>query len=626
MITKVTKESSALYQALFAKAGTALHGTETTISSLDEYFTHLAELKAANENVFTFLPLDEPLFEINANTRAITIPSEFKKNGISVKGDHYAETLYFTVDRYFDTVDLYDPSIKIYIQWEDAQGNDGVSAAIFRDVTIFKTDGKLLFGWAINNTITKNLGNVKFSVRFFRADENNNLLFSLSTLTSVVAVNSGLDFAFDTNGKFDVDVENTFEDDANLLLGRMQNSILIPGTVIIENPPTWTKTIDPSTQDSTVTKDIEQSTLLSVSARPATEGFVSYTWHSAFENGNVRNITGNEDYVLSADREWDTEKIYYKRSIIDNNTSYIPVDQGEYAENTAPISVPLYEYCSMYTIDPNEGVITGEYYVTAKTMLAAEGGFAQSAEIESQHVLVPGPTALTLTEPAAATNHVFLTEGTATLTAQGSTSNSAKDKIDYQWFVGASETADLEDFNKLQSATSSYVVEVENSESVRKAFDETFTVKAVAKRNGSLSEEKTASFRVTEAPHAPVVRVDNTNNKAYLNSNNVAVATVSVTNDVEIANDGFRYVWYKVTSIPGEEASDLDDIAIENATFEKMKSTSTPEDPYTVCDFEIHDTNGSYAGSDVYCKVYTIIAGVSSEEAGRSANITVARG
>lgn len=619
MITKVTKESSALYQALFAKAGTALHGTETTISSLDEYFANLAELKAVNENVFTFLPLDEPLFEINANTRAITIPSEFKKNGISVKGDHYAETLYFTVDRYFDTVDLYDPSIKIYIQWEDAQGNDGVSAAIFRDVTIFKTDGKLLFGWAINNTITKNLGNVKFSVRFFRADENNNLLFSLSTLTSVVAVNSGLDFAFDTNGKFDVDVENTFEDDANLLLGRMQNSILIPGTVIIENPPIWTKTIDPSTQDSTVTMDIEQPTLLSVSARPATEGFVSYTWHSAFENGNVRNMAGSEDYIETEDREWNDEKIYYKQINGSNNElSYEPANKGDYEANTAPISVPLYEYCSMYTIDPNEGVITGEYYVTAKTKLAAEGGFAQSEEIESQHVLVPGPTALTLTEPAAATNHVFLTEGTATLTAQGSTSNSLKDKIDYQWFVGASETADFEDPNKLQSATSSYVVEVEDSEAVRKAFDETFTVKAVAKRNGSVTEEKSASFRVTEAPHAPTLAV--LNPRAYLDSNDVAIATVSVSDAAFIANDGFKYVWCKYTSAENDAEE------IEGAVFTKMKATSTEQDPYTTCEFEVHNVNGNYAGADVYCKVYTIIGTHESTVPGVSDRITISRG
>jgi hypothetical protein len=48
------------------------------------------------------MPLDEPLFEIDANSRSIAVPSEFSRNGVGVKGDHQAETLYFRVDRYFD--------------------------------------------------------------------------------------------------------------------------------------------------------------------------------------------------------------------------------------------------------------------------------------------------------------------------------------------------------------------------------------------------------------------------------------------------------------------------------------------------------------------------------------------
>jgi hypothetical protein len=48
------------------------------------------EVKDENGNtivkptIFTKLPLEEPYFEINANNRTITIPAEFKKNGIAV--------------------------------------------------------------------------------------------------------------------------------------------------------------------------------------------------------------------------------------------------------------------------------------------------------------------------------------------------------------------------------------------------------------------------------------------------------------------------------------------------------------------------------------------------------------
>ena len=111
MITKVTSENKGLYRALFEKASNTLELTgDHTISSLDQYFSVLKTL--TDEDItYSYLPLDEPTFDINADTRVITIPSDFKKNGISVKGDHYAEVLYFTIDRYFDTQDLYDDNL-----------------------------------------------------------------------------------------------------------------------------------------------------------------------------------------------------------------------------------------------------------------------------------------------------------------------------------------------------------------------------------------------------------------------------------------------------------------------------------------------------------------------------------
>ena len=92
---------------------------ELGITSLEEYYNWLPELKADEEGkptVFTKLPLDEPYFEIKANTRAITIPDEFKKNGVAVQGDDLAEVVYFMIDRYFDAVDL--NNTEIYIEWE----------------------------------------------------------------------------------------------------------------------------------------------------------------------------------------------------------------------------------------------------------------------------------------------------------------------------------------------------------------------------------------------------------------------------------------------------------------------------------------------------------------------------
>jgi hypothetical protein len=49
------------------------------------------------------MPADEEIFEIDANTRAISIPSKVKKNGIGVYGDHNAEMIVLNIDRYFDS-------------------------------------------------------------------------------------------------------------------------------------------------------------------------------------------------------------------------------------------------------------------------------------------------------------------------------------------------------------------------------------------------------------------------------------------------------------------------------------------------------------------------------------------
>jgi hypothetical protein len=60
------------------------------------------------------LPLDEPRFSIDANTRDIIIPANFRKL-VGVEGDHVAETLIFDIDRYFDFVDLYHDQMNIWV-------------------------------------------------------------------------------------------------------------------------------------------------------------------------------------------------------------------------------------------------------------------------------------------------------------------------------------------------------------------------------------------------------------------------------------------------------------------------------------------------------------------------------
>ena len=86
MITKQTEQNSKKYQSLFRDATEALwaSGSEEydpekdAISDLSQYFSHLkdlVDLKKNNpekfKNRFVILPIDEELFEIDANTEML---------------------------------------------------------------------------------------------------------------------------------------------------------------------------------------------------------------------------------------------------------------------------------------------------------------------------------------------------------------------------------------------------------------------------------------------------------------------------------------------------------------------------------------------------------------------------
>ena len=94
--------------------------TSKGISSLNEYFQHIEDLAAlaigngrsGSDPYFLRVPVDEPYFEINANTRVISVPAALRQVGVI--GDKFAEIVFFKIDRYFDAIDL--DTRQIYIE------------------------------------------------------------------------------------------------------------------------------------------------------------------------------------------------------------------------------------------------------------------------------------------------------------------------------------------------------------------------------------------------------------------------------------------------------------------------------------------------------------------------------
>ena len=81
MITKTLNLDDA-YQELFDEVREKSNGA-IDVDNLDAFYGSIEEIAAVDPK-FLRLPLDEPLFDIDANTRKITVPAEFKANGVSV--------------------------------------------------------------------------------------------------------------------------------------------------------------------------------------------------------------------------------------------------------------------------------------------------------------------------------------------------------------------------------------------------------------------------------------------------------------------------------------------------------------------------------------------------------------
>lgn len=193
------------------------------INSLNEYFQNIEALselaigsgRTGSDPYFLRLPLDEPYFEINANTRGITVPGELSQVG--VVGDKFAEVIFFRIDRYFDAVDL--DTRHIYIEWELPDGTRGMSRDFLRDTQSEKD--KIIFGWLIDDVLTKQIGTIRFAVRFVewtdRGDEANTnaqLLYSFSSLPATISVSDSLHYTL-------------FEDDEELKYNTLHSSSAI---------------------------------------------------------------------------------------------------------------------------------------------------------------------------------------------------------------------------------------------------------------------------------------------------------------------------------------------------------------------------------------------------------------
>jgi hypothetical protein len=577
VITKVTKDNKGLYKALFERAGSEYSqlGTGTVeINTIDEYFACFKSLASLNQ-VFTVLPLDEPTLDIDANTRAITIPADFKKNGISVQGDQVAEIVYFTIDRYFDTTDLYDDDINIVIQWETASSGKttkkGISPAILKDISLYKEEGKLLFGWAINSNITEYAGTIKFSARFYRTqlgdDKKPKITFSLSTLTATATVNPGLNYEF-VDGVSSVEVYN----DTALVKNRFKDSVT-PDSVTSADEPELLYSIPNSESDcfkhETVNigtedepEEITYHYVDLIDGEPAyytfkvqavsEAGIITYEWtRTPLNSAQADSIDGTTEYILTTDTTYSGQHTYYTKSTANGIDSYTvhPVNASwvgtEIPEETA---ATLYERFNTLTATQ-----TGDYQVKALN----RNGIA-SNEKYSDIVRIPGPETLTVVYPDAQET-TYLTDGedgagVVSISATGSTPQDG-DKITYSWYRIGDDDAVQVETTDIGVQNTYEIPEVKSD--ARALYDEQYKVAVYASRNGDDSEVQEYTFRVTDKAHKPIVAPNGTQFDLIPGQTIELTAKVQVT---DIVADSITYSWYKkVIDTESGESVDYND-------------------------------------------------------------------
>lgn len=373
MITYIDAKNAGQYTKLFDRAATVLKENWASltdlagqldtynitqenfeINSLNEYYAYLEFiLKALDSDATEFLdatdeaksflrlPLDEEVLAINADTRTITVPSSFSRYGVGVQGDELAEVLYFTIDRYFDRVDLARNDIQIRIQWEAKDSNKNIIRGITRNFgkeIIYQEANKplMVFGWPISHELTQTDGTIKFAVRFYTLDENSKFTYSFTTLPAEIKVNASLDYDLSDNTLIEVD-------NGSSIINRIKSNGIydvanyeVPNAPLTNEPGIHAvyatgKIIDLPLDDSGVE--------LEFSARPNPSGAISYNWNRF----NYNSTTG--EYAGSSNPYTDGVETVYKK--VEGNITGEALQYQYYQEVTGDGGVKRYQLISL---------------------------------------------------------------------------------------------------------------------------------------------------------------------------------------------------------------------------------------------------------------------------------------
>lgn len=320
--------------------------------SLDGYFAHMADLIGIDSN-YVMIPTDEKPFEINANNRTITVPADFSKCA-GIAGDAMCEIITFTIDRYFDYVDL--ANTHICIQWVTPDKREGISHISLIDTETIS--GKIRFGWPLTEDIASVAGNVNFAVRFFTKDTEGKVVYLFNTLTASLPIKQGLQLVNPTEEANAVSIFKDFIKNSN------NPSYPIPSPVFFGAPGKNLKTQASIGADNTLT--------LEGQAIVEDNGYIQYQWYflendteTAIKVENDSRFEVKDVYkLIDGSNGRDGSEQYYTKAV--DAEAYTLVVSKDLPDTD------LYERYTTLTIkDSDAKNVTGQYWFGATNYIGS---------------------------------------------------------------------------------------------------------------------------------------------------------------------------------------------------------------------------------------------------------------
>ena len=586
VIVKINESNAHLYNALFAKAYQALEdenklmadaiNDEKRFKNLNHYLAHAEELLKIDP-AYLLLPLDEPTFDINADTRNIKA-----SRIVILQNDHNAETIQFTVDRYFDYMDLKEA--RIYAQWTLPSGKTGATwVDEAKDLSI---PGKIRFGWPLTEDVTSEPGIVKYSIRFWNRSLNpasgkDEVEYSFNTLTSSLTVSPSLQPTVNE----EVDVVAPV---ASGFARAVRNSqITLEGRDLPLAPYFFAPGVD---LPSYASLDVESNSLtLKAQAGVGDTGTLAYKWYFKpavsveMTIGGKKVVFNNETFYAYDDQtvtiDGESQTLYGfnhfggiihdgannsdRKLVLEEYVWAPPAGSGKlnigdryflengsaYDDVNVPndLTVKLYEKFTTYTIPAGTQKVTGQYKVCATNTIEPN----TTAEMPSNvcRLISPDNIVITADLPAYqfidkdnAANNKALTVG---LKAQSSSDVA----MTYDWQVGTDSSTPDED-----------VAGAANTNSFTPTTPGWYKLHVEATLNRETKVGDSKVCKVTYPPVLPTigygatstakkVEYDEGNIPTYTTSDN-AVMDLSITDpnpsgvDAALYTEGYTYTWY----------------------------------------------------------------------------------